>query len=156
MKKIILLVLGMVFLTNCGNNGINNNVAVAPENRESFTENPYFKSESFLEESEGYKKRTLQNVEKNEYNTFLEAVKTIFHYNYAIEELLKINGNKIEKIEKMTKSKFYVNKGDGLNYIYFTPIKEDISKGTIIKVDIPNYTMLEYHITEKPLLSILH
>ena len=35
----------MVFLTNCGDN-----VAVKPENRESLTENPYFKSEEFLSE----------------------------------------------------------------------------------------------------------
>ena len=78
MKKIILLVLGMVFLTNCGNNGINNNVAVAPENRESFTENPYFKSDKFLVEGEKYRQSCLQNVKKNEYNTFLEAVKEIY------------------------------------------------------------------------------
>ena len=41
MKKIMFFVLGMLFLSSCGNSTDNssNSVAVAPESRESFTEN---------------------------------------------------------------------------------------------------------------------
>ena len=155
MKKIVFLVLGMIFLTNCRNNEINNKIVVAPENRESFSENPYFKSGKFLEEGEKYRKACLQNVEKNEYNTFLEAVDKIYDCNYCIEELLKNQSKKIEDIERMTKSKFYLYKGENIKAIYFTSINKDISKGNIVEIIIPNYTMLEYHIAEKPMLSAL-
>lgn len=158
MKKIILLALGMVFLTNCGNNGStnSNNVAVAPEKRESFTENPYFKSEGFLNESEGYKKRTLQNVEKNEYNTFLEVVEKIYNYdcNHCVEELKEKYKNEIESFEKNTKSKFYLYTGESDKYIYFTPINENCFKGNMVEIDIPNYTFLDYYTVKEPLLKL--
>jgi len=159
MKKIILLALGMVFLTNCGDNknANSNNVAVAPEKRESFAENPYFKSEVFLSESEGYKKRTLQNVEKNEYNTFLEVVEKIYNYdcNHCVEELKEKYKNEIESFEKNTKSKFYLYIGESDKYIYFTPINENCFKGNIVEIDIPNYTFLDYYTVKKPLLNFL-
>lgn len=160
MKKIILLALGMAFLTNCGNNrnANSNNVAVAPENRESFTENPYFKSEDFLSESEGYKKRTLQNVEKNEYNTFIEAVEKIYDYNcnHCVEELKEKYKNEIESFEKNTKSKFYLYVSESDKYIYFTPIDENYFKGNIVKIDVPNYAFLDYHAVKEPLLDFIH
>lgn len=155
MKKIILLVLGMVFLTNCGNNGINNNVAVAPENRESFTENPYFKSDKFLVEGEKYRQSCLQNVKKNEYNTFLEAVKEIYDCNHCIEELKEKYNNKIKEFEENTNSKFYLYKGENFKSIYFTPIEKSPFKGDIVEISIPNYTSLDYYVTEKPMLSPL-
>ena len=116
MKKIILLALGMVFLTNCGNN-----VAVKPENRESFTENAYFKSQEFL--SLKNKEERLQFVKKNEYNTFLEALKNTFDWGEGVwEDVLSSEKNKeyIERIEKTTKSKFYSVISYPFCYIYFT------------------------------------
>ena len=50
MKKIMFFVLGMLFLSSCGNSSSNNSsnsVAVAPESRESFTENFYYKNLPF-------------------------------------------------------------------------------------------------------------
>lgn len=49
MKKIMFFVLGMLFLSSCGNSTDNssNSVAVAPESRESFTENFYYKNLPF-------------------------------------------------------------------------------------------------------------
>ena len=72
MKKIILLVLGMVFLTSCGNNGNTNrdSVAVAPEKRESFTENPFFTKK---ENKDAFWQEYVPYVKNHEYNTFLEA-----------------------------------------------------------------------------------
>lgn len=160
MKKIILLALGMVFLTNCGNNGNTNSdsVAVAPEKRESFAKNPYFKSEGFLSGSEEYKKRTLKNVEKNEYNTFVEVVEKMYNddCNHCVEELKEKYKNEIENFEKNTKSKFYLYVGENDKYIYFTPIDENHFKGNIVEIDIPNYTFLDYHAVKKPLLDFVH
>ena len=117
MKKIILLTLGMVFLTNCGNN-----VAVKPEDRESFTENPYFKSEEFLNQEKHEK--TLELLKYEEYTTFLEALKNTFDWGRGMWEKVindKENMEYVEKIEKIAKSKFVsVRKSGGECYIYFT------------------------------------
>lgn len=120
MKKIILLVLGMVFLTNCGNN-----VAVKPENRESFTENPYFKSKEFL--SLKNKEERLQFIKKKESNTFLEALKNTFDWGEGSwEKMVNKEKNKkyISEIEKIAKSKFYPIIGNTFCYIYFTAIND--------------------------------
>lgn len=119
MKKIILLVLGMIFLTNCGND-----VAVKPENRESFTENPYFKSEEFLAFKD--KERKLQFVKKNEYNTFLEALEHSYEWGEGVFEEYVLNSKRnmeyVKKIEAVAKSKFVVSKDDSDRYIYFTAV----------------------------------
>ena len=127
MKKIILLALGMVFLTNCGNN-----VAVKPENRESFTENPYFKSEEFL--SLKNKEERLQYIKENEYNTFLEALKNTFVWGEGVWEDV-LNSKKsmeyVEKIEKIAKSKFVsFIESSGECYIYFTAV-DDVGNSNI-------------------------
>ena len=116
MKKIILLVLGMVFLTNCGNNGNTNSdsVAVAPEKRESFTKNPYFENynEEFL------RKEFVSYIKEHEYNTFLEAFEKRYNKKSA-EKLYEMQKNNIEKVERMTKSKFYFV--EGKEFFCFTP-----------------------------------
>ena len=103
MKKVILLALGMVFLTNCGNN-----VAVKPENRESFTENPYFKSSEFL--SQENHEKTLYIIKEMECNTFLEALEKTFNWGDGVWEKV-LNDKKsmdyVKKIESVAKSKFY-------------------------------------------------
>jgi hypothetical protein len=119
MKKIILLVLGMVFLTNCGDN-----VAVKPENRESFTENPYFKSEEFLNQEDH--EETLKLIKDGEKNSFLEALKNTFDWGKGMWENVindKENMEYVEKIEKIAKSKFIsVRRGGGECYILFTAV----------------------------------
>lgn len=119
MKKVILLVLGMVFLTNCGNN-----VAVKPENRESFTENPYFKSKEFLSLNEKDHEEILRIIKADEHNTFLEALeKTFFWGNGVWEDVLndKKSMDYVKKIESVAKSKFYsLSSGGGKCRIFFT------------------------------------
>lgn len=119
MKKVILLALGMVFLTNCGNN-----VAVKPENRESFTENPYFKSSEFL--SQENHEKELEAIKEVECNTFLEALEKTFIWQDEVWEKV-LNDKKsmdyVKKIESIAKSKFYSLKsgmGGGICYIFFT------------------------------------
>ena len=117
MKKIILLALGMVFLTNCGNN-----VAVKPEDRESFTENPYFKSEEFLNQDDY--EETLKLIKAGEKSSFLETLKNTFDWGRGMWEKViddKENMEYVEKIEKIAKSKFIsVRRGGGECYILFT------------------------------------
>lgn len=117
MKKVILLALGMVFLTNCGNN-----VAVAPENRESFTENPYFKSSEFLS-GENHEKK-LEAIKEVECNTFLEALEKSFNWRGGTwEDVLndKKSMDYVKKIESIAKSKFYSGKrAGGVCYVFFT------------------------------------
>ncbi len=93
MKKIILLALGMMFLTNCGNN-----VAVKPENRESFTENPYFKSKDFIVDKDVDEER-LNYVKEHEYNTLKEAIKERAGVE-GLKEILSYHEDKIKEIEK--------------------------------------------------------
>ena len=117
MKKVILLALGMVFLTNCGNN-----VAVKPENRESFTENPYFKSSEFL--SQENHEKTLYIIKEMECNTFLEALEKTFNWgDGGWEKVLndKKSMDYVKKIESVAKSKFYSRtSGGGKCLIFFT------------------------------------
>ena len=63
MKKIMLFVLGILFLNGCGNSTDNssNSVAVAPENRESFFDNPYFSSDDF---KNSYDYERLKNINR--------------------------------------------------------------------------------------------
>ena len=62
MKKIMIFVLGILFLNGCGNSTDNssNSVAVAPENRESFTENFYYKNLPFKDFSVKYKEKKIR------------------------------------------------------------------------------------------------
>lgn len=123
-KKIILLVLGMVFLTNCGDS-----VAVKPENRESFTENPCLKD---MRNSGGEQdKIILREIRELECNTLSEAI--IKKYNEdTSKKILDIQAEKIKEIEKITKSKFcYYNYS-----FHFTPIDSSAVKGRVGKVYI--------------------
>lgn len=104
-KKIILLALGMVFLTNCGNN-----VAVKPENRESFTENPYFKKNDW--------KEFIPYIKEHEYNTFLEAFEKRCGDKETTKRLYKLHKKEIENIEKEISSKVYFV--EGKSYYFFT------------------------------------
>ena len=152
MKKIILLVLGMVFLTNC-----EGNVAVKPENRESFTENPYFKSEKFLAFKN--KEERLNYIKTHEYNTFLEALKNTFDWGEGTwEKMVNKEKNKkyINEIERMTKSKFYSIIGDTFCYIYFTSIddKETNKNGKYnIKEVVFYYDIEEINSVDVPIIK---
>ena len=140
MKKIILLVLGMVFLTNCGNN-----VAVKPENRESFTENPYFKSEEFLALKN--KEERLNYVKTHEYNTFSEALEHSYIWGDGfLEEVLNMKRNKkyIKEREKVAKSKFVFVRTDTFLYIYFTTINPE----TFGKAEKQNIVEVRFYIQE--------
>ena len=124
MKKIILLVLGMVFLTNCGNS-----VAVKPENRESFTENPCLRDmRNIGGEQENI---ILQEMREKESNTLSEAIEKKYNKDVS-QKILSIQDEKIKEIEKITKSKFcYYN-----YFFYFTPIDSSAVKGRVGKVYI--------------------
>ena len=126
MKKIILLVLGMIFLTNCGNNGNtnSNSVAVAPEKRESFTENPYFKSKDFIVDKDVDEER-LNYVKEHEYNTLKEAIK------------VRAGVDGLKEIECNTKSKFFVGEYESILFIYFTPIDTAFVHDRIGMIEIP-------------------
>ena len=140
MKKIILLVLGMVFLTNCGDN-----VAVKPENRESFTENPYFKSEEFLALKN--KEKRLQYIKENEYNTFSEALEHSYIWGDGfLEKVLNMKRNKkyIKEIEKVAKSKFVFVRTDTFLYICFTTINPE----TFGKAEKYNIVEVRFYIQE--------
>jgi len=141
MKKIIFFVLGMLFLNSCGNSNDNfiNNVAVAPENRESFFDNPYFSSDDF---KNSYDYERLKNINRTyfenqsvedylkketQYNTFEEAIEKSFNWNKKVlKEILEDEENVeyIKKIEKIAKSKFILVKslGSPLILIYFTAV----------------------------------
>ena len=124
MKKIILLALGMVFLTNCGNN-----VAVKPENRESFIENPCLAGMRNSKDEQD--KIILREIRELECNTLSEAI--IKKYNEdTSKKILDIQAEKIKEIEKITKSTFcYYN-----YFFYFTPIDSSSVKGRVGKVYI--------------------
>jgi lipoprotein len=133
MKKIIFFVLGMLFLSSCSNS-----VAVAPENRESFYNNPYFSSDDF---KNSYDYERLENIriyfenqsvedylkKKTQYNTFKEAIEKSFNWDKKVlKEILEDEENVeyIKKIEKIAKSKFILVKetGSPLILIYFTAV----------------------------------
>ena len=137
MKKIILLALGMVFLTNCGNNGNtkSNSIVVAPEKRESFTENPYLKSKDFIAYKD-YDEERLNYVKTHEYNTLKEAIKAR-KGEEGLKEILSYHGNKIKEIENNTKSKFFLGEYESSLYIYFTPIDTAFVHDRIGMIEIP-------------------
>ena len=134
----------MVFLTNCGNN-----VAVKPENRESFTENPYFKSKEFLALKN--KEKILQYIEENEYNTFLEALEHSYVWGEDVFEEYVLNSKRnmgyVKKIEEAAKSKFVIRKVDVDRYIYFTAVYPNEFKGesknNIIEVEFSSLAIRE-------------
>lgn len=136
MKKIIFFVLGMLFLSSCSNSS--NSVAVAPENRESFLDNPYFSSDDF---KNSYDYERLENIriyfknqsvedylkKETQYNTFEEAIEKSFNWNKKVlKEILEDEENVeyIKKIEKIAKSKFILVKSfdSPINLIYFTAV----------------------------------
>ena len=124
MKKIILLVLGMVFLTNCGNN-----VAVKPENRESFIENPCLAGMRNSKDEQD--KIILREIRELECNTLSEAIVKKYNEDTS-KKILDIQAEKIKEIEKITKSTFcYYN-----YFFYFTPIDSSSVKGRVGKVYI--------------------
>nr|WP_311457159.1 hypothetical protein [uncultured Capnocytophaga sp.] len=136
MKKIMFFVLGILFLSGCGNssNNSNNSVAVAPENRESFTENIILKNSS-IEKDE----KRVGYVKANEFNTLKEAILSLStSYNFQQEVLNGDNEKYIKEAEAETKSKFYVYNSRTLSsyLIYYTPINN--SKGKIGEITIYN------------------
>ena len=135
MKKIIFFVLGMLFLSSCGNSS--NSVTVAPENRESFLDNPYFSSDDF---KNSYDYERLENIriyfenqsvedylkKETQYNTFKEAIEKSFNWDKKVlKEILEDEENVeyIKKIEKIAKSNFFLVKtGSPLILISFTAV----------------------------------
>lgn len=149
MKKIILLALGMAFLTNCGNKGNANSVAVAPEKRESFTENPYFKSKDFIVSKDVDEER--QNyVKEHEYNTLKEAIKVRAGVD-GLKEILSYHEDKIKEIECNTKSKFFVAGYESILFIYFTPIDTAFVHDRIGMIEIPLISVMYLRGTNKAL-----
>ena len=126
MKKIILLVLGMVFLTNCGNKGNANSVVVAPEKRESFTEN-----KNVQIGINGLTEKSIKYIKEHECSTFLEAFEKRYDKESA-EKLWNIHKDKIREVEKLTKSKFYFYD----NWYFFTPIDTVKMRGNIVYIYI--------------------
>ena len=143
MKKIVLLAIGITtFLCGCKNNEENSNQKekgfVVPENRESFTENLYFKGKEFLSRED--KENGIEYVKKHEYNTLLEALEK--RYNKAgAEKFYEVQKSKIEEIERMTKSKFYFV--EGKEWFFFTPIDTISVGGKIGKIYIPYVSKCE-------------
>lgn len=139
MKKIMFFVLGMLFLSSCGNSTDNssNSVAVAPESRESFTENFYYKNLPFRDFPVKYKEKDLAYIKANEFNTLKEAILSLSSsYNFQQEILKGDNQKRIAEAEENSKSKFYVYKSPTLSsyLIYYTPINN--SKGEIGEITI--------------------
>ena len=157
MKKIIFFVLGMLFLSSCGNSTDNssNSVAVTPENRESFFDNPYFSSDDFKNSYdygifEGINRTYFENQsvedylkKKTQYNTFKEAIEKSYNWDKKVlKEILdnEKNVEYIKKIEKIAKSKFTLVKiGTSTSLIYFTAVTPnefgESGKYNIIKVN---------------------
>ena len=105
MKKIIFFVLGMLFLSSCGNSS--NSVTVAPENRESFLDNPYFSSDDF---KNSYDYERLENIR-------------IYFENQSVEDYLKKETQYNTFKEAIEKSKFFLVKtGSPLILISFTAV----------------------------------
>lgn len=159
MKKIMFFVLGMLFLSSCGNSSSNNSsnsVAVAPESRESFTENFYYKNLPFKDFPVKYKEKDLAYIKANEFNTLKEAILSLSSsYNFQQEVLKGDNEKRITEAEAETKSKFYVyNDPDMSSYlIYYTPINN--SKGEIGKITIYNRKIeLDWN-NNKPLIPYI-
>jgi lipoprotein len=138
MKKIMFFVLGMLFLSSCGNNS-SNSVAVAPEKRESIAKNPILiSSRKILEEKE------INFIKECEYNSLKEALLSRSNsYNYQQKILTGDNEKYIKEAERETKSKFYVYDDN----IYYTPI--DPSKGGVGKITII-YDKIELDWTNNP------
>lgn len=119
MKKVILLALGMVFLTNCGDN-----VAVKIENRESFIENPCLRK--MRESKDEQDKIILRQLKELECNTLSEAI--VKRYNKdTSKKILDVQDEKIKEIEKLTKSTFCFYD----DFFYFTPIDTSAVKGKV-------------------------
>ncbi|MDO4880063.1 MAG: hypothetical protein Q3983_02175 [Capnocytophaga sp.] len=136
MKKLVILVIG-ILLSSCGNGNSTTEVAVAPENRESFTENPYFKSEEFLKEDDFLfnRKRNYEKIKEREYNTIEELLYSFFGGDKEVVDLsMKYAREIIEEAEKETKSKFFLDQTSGSKYIYYTPI--DTTGGVTRKIFI--------------------
>lgn len=127
MKKILITLASLPLLFGACKNAekqIKDAYAVAPENRESFTENEYY---FFFDCDEDYELHP-DKVKKNEYSTIKEAYLAVFSEYQWKNDLLngkykEENLKHIEEAEKNTKSKFcvYRPKGSGY-YIIFTPI----------------------------------
>lgn len=119
MKKVILLALGMVFLTNCGDN-----VAVKIENRESFIENPCLRK--MRESKDEQDKIILRQLRELECNTLSEAILKKYSKD-ASKRILDVQAEKIKEIEKLTKSTFCFYD----DFFYFTPIDTSAVKGKV-------------------------
>ncbi|CEN52480.1 exported hypothetical protein [Capnocytophaga canimorsus] len=132
----------VLFLISCSGSGGGTAVAVAPENRESFTENMYFKS---LDPEKEYNfEGVINEVKKKEFKTLIEAIASISSES-RYNEILKNHKDNITKVEKITKSKFFVYDH---RHIYFTPIdtnvlKGNITKGYVGKIYIPGRSVFE-------------
>lgn len=150
MKKIVLLAIGITtFLCGCKNNGETSNQKeegfVAPENRESFTENVYFLKDIPVKE------KSIEYVKKHEYSTLLEAFEKRYNKRSA-KKFYEMQKNKIEEIEKMTKSKFYFVEGE--EWFFFTPIDTNSIGGKIGQIYIPYLSKCEVDGKNKPLIPI--
>lgn len=127
-KKFGAIIAILLVTVACSNSSTS---AVAPEKRESFAENIMVK---LFKQYGGYSfEQPKEYFEKNEYQTFEELLDSEVPnwrkrldsewYEGEKEATFKV----IKEAEEMTKSKFFVQRGDynEANYIYFTP-KENI------------------------------
>ena len=124
MKKIMFFVLGMWFLSSCENSSSNNSsnsVAVAPESRESFTENFYYKNLPFKDFPAKYKEKELGYIKANEFNTLKEAILSLSSsYNFQ-QEVLKGDNEKRaiaeqSYITRIRKIQYYKTLPEGISY----------------------------------------
>ena len=159
MKKIMFFVLGILFLSSCGNSSSNNSsnsVAVAPESREIFTENFYYKNLPFKDFPVKYKEKDLAYIKANEFNTLKEAILSLSSsYNFQQEVLKGDNEKYIAEAEAETKSKFYVYNDPDMSryFIYYTPINS--SKGEIGEITIYNRKIKLDWNNDKPLIPYI-
>lgn len=146
-------ILSLGLFTACENK---NEYTVAPEDRESFSENVYFKydpekkSKVSIEWIESHK----EIVKKNEYNTFDDAIAAVCGEN-KYQAIIKAQKEEIKKVERMTKSKFYIYNDSGKLWIYFTPIDSNDLKGRTTTgrvglIYIPHSSTFELVGTNKP------
>ena len=123
-KKFGAIIAILLVTVACSNSSTS---AVAPEKRESFAENIMVK---LFKQYGGYSfEQPKEYFEKNEYQTFEELLDSEIPnwrkrldsewYEGEKEATFKV----IKEAEEMTKSKFFVQRGDynEVNYIYFTP-----------------------------------
>ena len=137
-KKISFLMVSILFVISCNNSNSTRANKPSSEPKESFSESvmvKLFKSCFFYDFP-----NTKETILKNEYESIDELMsntfknwKTLKKGEFDPERAEEVK-NTIEEAEKMSKSKFFLQRGgisDEAEFIYFTP-KEDIGYDTCV------------------------